>query len=116
MSKEGFYSIQFRGSSDYGFGVIILDTNMVIGADVGGVLYDGNYTLNDNTHEIDLNVTLTVPAGIALVMGVPPRHEDYTIPIVTSIPRDLGQEKPVLLQTDFGPVNVIFKKIRDFPQ
>ena len=40
--KEGFYSITFAGAGgDFGSGVLVLDTGAVIGADVGGVRYDG---------------------------------------------------------------------------
>jgi hypothetical protein len=39
-----------------------------------------------------------------------------TLPIAATVTQaDISIEKPVLLQTSLGPVNVIFKKIRDFP-
>ncbi len=114
-SKEGFYSVTFAGHADYGFGIIILDTGVVIGADVGGVLYDGIYDFNHKTEMLDVSVTLTVPPGVPLVMGVPPQTIEYKFKIVTSLPRTLGNETPITIDTPSGPVNVIFKKIRDFP-
>ena len=41
MNKEGFWQIEFRGKDDYGVGVIVLDTLMVVATDTTGALYDG---------------------------------------------------------------------------
>ena len=115
MAKEGFYSVTFTGYADYGFGIIILDTGVVIGADVGGVLYDGTYDFNHQTEMLDVNVTITVPPGIPLVTGTPPQTTEYKFRIKASLPRTLGDETPITIDTPLGPVNIVFKKIRDFP-
>ena len=35
-SVEGYYSVDYTGSVGQGFGVMVLDTNIVVGADYAG--------------------------------------------------------------------------------
>ena len=115
MNKEGFWQIEFRGKDDYGVGVIVLDTLMVVGTDTTGAIYDGSYEYNPRTDKIDMELTLTVPPGVALAKGQPAQDRETRMEIKCSLPRDLGHETPVPVKTPTGTVNVIFKKIRDFP-
>lgn len=109
--NEGFYSVAYTGLSGYGFGVVVLAAGTVVGADAAGGTYDGTYALNTLTGMIDLDVTISAPAGMPLV----PLPAPLKLPIKTTLPRDLGAQHPVLVETLMGPVNVIFKRIRDFP-
>lgn len=112
---EGFYSVQYGGAAGTGFGMMVLDTGHVIGADPTGGTYDGTYRFNPTTNFIDLEITVTVPPGVWLVQGVPGQPQQYTFDIKTSVPRDLGKRHPVTIPTPFGNVAVIFTKVRDFP-
>ena len=52
--KEAFYSITYAGATgSWGFGMIVLDTGVIIGADVAGGRYDGSYQFNKQTNMID---------------------------------------------------------------
>jgi len=113
--KEGFYSIRYQGVSGAGFGVLVLDSGMVYGVDMTGVLYDGTYIFNHGTGKIDTKMVVTVPAGVWLVTGVPASPAEYKMEMSVSLPRDLGAEHPFTVSTPKGQLNVIFKKIRDFP-
>ena len=111
---EGFYAITFRGYSDWGTGMLVLFNGIVAGADIGGVTYDGFYTSNDEAIEIAL--TLTVPPGTHLVQGIPAQSHQYSFKLETKIDlRTWSLQQPILIQTAYGPVNVLFKKVRNFP-
>ncbi len=112
--REGFYGISYAGTEDYGFGIIVLDTNMVVGVDVGGVKYDGRYQFNTRTEEIDAFIKLTVPPGVALVQGVPAQDEEYSFEFNASFPRETS-ETHLRIETRYGPVNVVLKYLRSFP-
>jgi hypothetical protein len=114
--KEGFYGIWFQGPAGQGAGIIVLDTNTVVGIDVGGVEYDGEYSYNSRSDMLDLNVKATVPPGVWLVQGVPPQQRPYSFDIIASVPRDLGREHAVTVETPFGPISLIMKKVRNFPK
>ena len=113
--KEGFYSITYTGASgDWGFGMIVLDTDQIIGADVAGGRYDGQYQFNQQTQMLDASIRLIVPPGAPLVQGVPPQPKEWTLEFQVSFPRETP-ETPVQLDTPVGPVNVVLRYLRSFP-
>lgn len=109
--SDGIYSITFRGASDWGMGMLILQRGIVVGSDAGGVQYDGAY--QDVGDSISFRITMTVPPGVPLVQGIPTRPQTYTVPIEVTIPkRAIESSQPILLQLPPGPVNVIFRRLR----
>lgn len=111
--REGIYQITFRGAADWGMGMLVLKDGTITGADVGGILYDGIY--HDKGDNIEVNVTLTVPAGTILVQGTPPRSMEQKIPFTATISKqDLENRQPILIVLPPGPVNVIFNRLRSF--
>lgn len=115
MNTEGYYSIEYSGIAGWRIGQIVLDTGVIVGSDAAGGKHDGTYEYNPRTDMLDLKFTLTVPPNVPLVMGIPPQGKEYKVPIETSIPKDLGGEHPIKIETMFGPVGVVIKKLRDFP-
>src|SRR6266404_3869456 len=108
---DGIYSITFRGATDWGFGMLLLRSGRIVGADVSGVLYDGTY--RDEQGKMAVKVVITVPPGATLVQGGPPRPQPYTVEFAAMLPeRALEEGTPVLIQMPPGPVNVIFKFLR----
>ena len=113
--KEGFYSITYAGATgDVGFGIIALDSEVIVGADVAGGRYDGEYKDNPKTEMIDANIMLTVPPGVPLVTRVPPQDKEWSFTFQASFPRETPQT-PILVQTPTGPVNVVIRFLRSFP-
>lgn len=108
---EGIYSITFRGAADWGMGMFILQGGKLTGADAAGVLYDGGYSEQDG--QLVLDVTMRVPPGVGLVQGVPPQQKPYDVHFVARIPPEaIETQSPVLLSLPPGPVNVIFRWLR----
>ncbi|TAH37664.1 MAG: hypothetical protein EYC62_01905 [Alphaproteobacteria bacterium] len=114
MNKEGFYLVNFAGIDGEGLGMVVFDTGIVCGADVGGVRYDGTYIHNVKTDMLDIDITAKVPPGIPLVTGIPAQDKNYVFKVVGSLPRNIGEETVIPLQTSFGPVNTVFTKLRGF--
>jgi hypothetical protein len=113
---EGFFQIAFTGTAGSGFGMLVLHKGIVVGTDVAGASYDGSYTENAFTGELHFEITMNAPAGVTPVQTGIPLATQISLPINASLLReDIGTEKPTLVQTPLGPVNVLFKKIRDFP-
>jgi hypothetical protein len=111
---NGFFRMAYTGNTGSGFGIIVLHDGNIAGADVAGGTYDGSYTENPGTGEISLKVILAMPAGLAPVQTGIPLTAPASVPInATLLQADINAEKPILIQTQIGPVNVIFKKIRD---
>ena len=112
---DGIYAMAFRGAADWGTGMLILKDGNIIGADVSGVQYDGTYKISGES--VAVNFVMTVPPGTSLVQGVPARSETYKIPVETTIPRAAFENNaPVPLRLPPGPVNVIFRRLRNLDQ
>jgi hypothetical protein len=114
MNREGFWLVRYIGAADWGFGILVFDTGMVVGADVAGGRYDGTYEYYPKTEMLDIDVTVKIPPNVRTVQGVV-SQEGLTFKVRTSMPRDAWDEKPFVAQTDLGPVNATLKKIRNHP-
>jgi hypothetical protein len=111
---DGFFRIAFTGVAGSGLGILALRSGSIAGADVGGAIYDGVYTENPATGEININVTMVAPSGTTPVQTGVPLTAPISVPITAVVAEaDLNSEKPTLLQSPLGPVNVVFRKIRD---
>lgn len=108
---DGVYSMTYRGIAGWGGGMLVLLKGTVTGADSDGGLYDGTY--QETRDDLILQLTMTVPAGMPLVQGVPPRSTQYTVPFHATVPkRSIEDSSPVLIDLPPGPVNVIVKRLR----
>ncbi|WP_347138846.1 hypothetical protein [Paracoccus sp. SSK6] len=107
---QGFYALYYTGVAGFGHAVIVMKDGTIVGADATGGTYDGTYeAVGDN---IDIRVDLTVPAGGTLVTGQS-LAQSMTQSITATLPMHFGNGQPVAVRTPMGPVNVIFKKLRD---
>lgn len=112
---DGFYSIAFTGGAGSGVGVLTLHRGIVAGADAGGANYDGRYVERASGSGIEIEVVMRAPAGLIPVQTGIPLTADVELPIAAVLPNDFASARAVRLDTPLGPVNVAFKKIRDYP-
>lgn len=111
---DGFYQIAFTGTAGSGFGMLVLLNGAVAGADVAGGTYDGTYTEKAEIGEVSLQITMLAPAGVTLVQTGIALTSPMSMPISATFTRkETESGQIVLLHTPLGPVNVLFKKIRD---
>ena len=111
---DGFYAIYYTGVSGSGLGVLALHNGIIIGADMFGGRYDGTYKQSTTPDAYDIAVRITVPPGAPLVTGALAGPHPFYMDVTTTLPEDLGGEQPIRIETSTGPVNVIFRKIRDY--
>ncbi|MGC2659930.1 MAG: hypothetical protein WA324_18385 [Bryobacteraceae bacterium] len=113
---DGFYRIAFTGTAGSGFGLLAFQSGVIAGADTAGGIFDGSYTAQPDTGAIDFRINMNLPAGITPVQTGIPLAAPLTMPISGSIQvSDIDGDTPTLLQTPLGPVNALFKKVRDLP-
>ena len=92
--------------------MLVLQRGKVTGADVGGIRYDGEY--RDSGSTVDFEITMIVPPGTTLVQGTPARPDKYTISFAARISKDdIAENRTVLLDLPQGPINSIFRKLRE---
>ncbi|SOC27660.1 hypothetical protein [Stappia indica] len=107
---EGFYALYYTGVAGFGHAVLVMRQGIISGADATGGVYDGTYSTVDDTTEAA--VKLTVPAGATLVTGQT-LSEPLTQNISATLNSSFADGHPVAIRTPMGPVNVIFKKLRN---
>ena len=114
---DGFFSMAFTGTAGTGFGVIALHNGALAGTDVAGASYDGSYSQDPETSVLDFNITMSALAGLTPVQTGIALAAPMTMPIRMSLAaRDFTGNRPAVLRTPLGPVNILFRKIRDFPE
>ena len=109
--KEGFYSINYTGTTGSGFGLITMDTGVIVGVDITGIEYDGTYEYDEGSKMIEAKIAAKVPIGVNLVTGVlPDRNFDFKI----SFPRQTTNTS-LTIKIPGGTVDAIIKFLRHFP-
>jgi hypothetical protein len=111
---DGIYAIFYTGSAGSGHAIIVMKNGIIAGADAIGGILDGTYT-DPGDGFLEVAVFHTAPPGASLVTGVIAGQKSLSQEINTRLPQNFGNGKPVLIQTPTGPINVIFKRLRDAP-
>lgn len=112
MVPNGFYKVTYGGATGEGFGLLAFLNGIVVGLDEAGVRYDGAYGEDSETGALQLHVTVTVPSGVALVVGTPARTDEWSFAVDAALPPTFANGTPVKLRTRFGAVAVAFTLMR----
>ena len=110
--SNAIYAMYYTGGSGSGHAVFVMLDGTVSGADVTGGVLDGTYAIGDD-ERVSFDVTLIAPAGVTLVTGQTAGVDPIEQQISATLPLGMGGGSPVQIHTPMGPVNVIFKKLRD---
>lgn len=111
---EGIYAIYFTGRVGSGSGLLLLKNGVIAGSDIAGGIYDGSYTLEERG-ALNANVRLTLPPGSSLATGGSAGSNPVVMDIPARLPENFGNGQAIALNTPNGPINIIFKKLRDVP-
>ena len=109
---NGFYAMYFTGRRGSSHAVLLMKDGVIAGADAAGGVIDGTYS-DKGSGNVDISVTLKIPAGTPLVTGAIVEEETSVQKITAELPANLGNGRPVGIRTPTGPVNVIFRRLRN---
>lgn len=112
---DGFYAVYYTGVTGSGIAVLVINNGTIVGADMAGGRYDGTYSESPTTGFYDAKIKITMPPGTALVTGVLAGPQPLIMEMAITLPANLGGEQPIRMETQTGPVNAIFRKLRDYP-
>ena len=108
---DGIYVAYLSAAAGQGVAMLHFVAGRVVGADLGGVLYDGRYVeAPPDAYQIDLVVS--IPAGTALVQGDVTGPELETYSLTASLPRDFLTRPFVRIEGKHGPVNARLVRLR----
>jgi hypothetical protein len=108
---EGFYASYMTGTDGQGFAMFVFFNGLIVGTDVLGVSFDGNYSVKD-TGDLVGEVSVKIPPNGTVIQGVTagPSGMTYTVPVKFGV-NDLDLDY-VELSTPLGPINLVMKKMR----
>ncbi|MGJ0396891.1 MAG: hypothetical protein ACR65U_11775 [Methylocystis sp.] len=109
---EGFYLAYTTGLQGNGVIMLMVMGGKIIGSDVMGVLFDGNYTPTQDGRGFDATIKITAPAGQTLIQGVPTGPSGLSYEVKAFFPPDLERLDYLKIPTPFGSINARFKKLR----
>ena len=110
MLIDGFYAAYITGKATQAFAMLVFRKGIIVGADNGGVKYDGNYTDTDGGSALSL--TISIPPNTQLVQGVTTGPEQQENQIEFQLPEDFLSQPFITISLKDGPVNVKFVKLR----
>jgi hypothetical protein len=109
---DGFYAIYYQGEAGPGLGQIQLTEGKIIGSDVTGGIWDGDFAI-DAVHElISCEITIQLPKGTPLATTGAPPVGNEAANMRFKLPLDFSTREYVALELPIGKVNVKFKRIR----
>lgn len=110
---DGFYLGYMSAVGGYGVVLFVFKDNIIVGADAGGVKFDGTYTANEDDTTYKGSIRITAPANINLVQGQSTGSDGLTYSVDFSMPHNFLSQPFITVSTPFGNVNVKLEKIRD---
>ena len=108
---DGIFRIQYAGAQGQGSAMLVFDRGTICGADEAGGKYDGEYEPAARAEILDVSLTVTIPAGVPLVTGVPPQPFEYSFEITCAVAA--RGESQFQVETPYGPVTATIRRLRD---
>ncbi len=110
---DGFYAAYFTGLTGTSIGLFVFEGGVITGVDVGGVHYDGAYSLDESTSIISGKIIYVIPPGVSLVTGIASADKPIRVEFPLQLPAAFADGRVVQLDTPSGVVNAKFEKLRD---
>jgi hypothetical protein len=110
---DGFYVAYLAGRAGTSLMMLVISRGIMVGADIGGLKYDGTIEQRADASGYKCSVVYVVPPGTPLITAAPAPTAPQRIPLQFDLPRNFADNQVVLIETPLGPVNAKFQKIRD---
>ena len=110
---DGFYVVYMTGRAGTSVLMLVIKDGTLVGADVGGIKYDGTLLAKPDGSGFTVSVVYVIPAGAGLITGAPPPAAPQRIPLQFELPNSFADGRVVTIETPLGPVNAKFERLRD---
>ena len=111
--KPALYIAYISGAGGVSTALFYISGSVVAGIDAGTGKYSGRVDLTQGGG-LKASVTLTIPAGIPLLTGVPPLEAPMVVPLDFELPPGFEDGSEVVtIAFSFGEVNVRFEKMME---
>lgn len=109
---DGIYAAYLSGKAGNSVGIFLFKGGIVSGADIGGAIYDGQYSATEDGLHVVGTLTMDAPPNTPLITGTSSADPNSKMPIPFRFPKDINEADVYKIETPAGPVNAKFRKIR----
>lgn len=109
---DGFYISYMTGRTGNTLALFVFSNGVIAGADMGGGIYDGKYSVDEGTSMAHLTITFVLPAGNSSITGKSADMEPIRIKVPLELPVPTPSDSIFELNTPLGPLNTRFERIR----
>jgi len=109
---DGFYAIYYHGNAGPGLAQMQLIDGKIVGSDVTGGLWDGEFAVDSVSETISCEITIRLPQGVPLATTGQPIKGNEAANMQFKLPLDFSTREYVPLELPIGKVNVRFQKVR----
>lgn len=109
---DGFY-VGYMTSNGYGVALFVFKDKNLVGADAGGVKFDGTFDQDPVTKSYRGKVVVNAPPNIDVVQGINTGPNGLVYEVPFSMPENFLDAPFIKVDTPFGPVNIKLEKLRD---
>ncbi|MFK0165621.1 hypothetical protein [Rhizobium sp. NPDC090279] len=111
-SPDGIYTAYLAGVTGNSFGMFLLNNGIIAGADAGGGIYDGTYTLSPDGLSWIGTIAFTLPPGGATITGQVATQEPLKINVPIKLPLNFTSSDFIRIETPLSPLNARFVLVR----
>jgi hypothetical protein len=108
---EGFYVAYLSAKAGQGLAVLIFRKGRIVGADIAGVLFDGEYTESADG-ALSISLLAKTPPNVALIQGGTSGPQGLETALNFEMPRDFGSLNFIRIDGPRGPVNTKLVRLR----
>lgn len=112
MSINGFYAGYMTGVGGSGVAIFTFKDGVIVGADMGGVLFDGTYAPNEQGQLVG-QVLVNVPEGVTVIQGITAPAGGLRYEVDLALSPDFLTEPYIKIKTPIGNINARLQKLRD---
>lgn len=110
---EGFYNAFLAGEFGNSLAIFVFSKGRLVGADIGGGVYDGVYSTDLHSCLTDVEIVFTMATGSRSITGEEAEAEPVKVEMKLSLPNEIDPLEVHRLETPIGAINARFEKVRD---
>jgi hypothetical protein len=113
IEMDGTFSIVYSGDAGLGYGVFTVKDGALKGSDLSVGAYSGAAKTVPGSDKVELDLRMTIPAGVPLVQGVAPQDVAITRAFTAVVPHEFGDGAPITVDVPPGKVTIMVKRLPD---
>lgn len=110
---KALYIVYMTASAGNSVALFCIGDGVVVGVDILGVKYEGEYTDDSQSGELRGSIDFVMPPLTHLITGQSAGFQPQKITYPIALPKDFADREFVKVETPSGPINAKFEKAKE---